>query len=59
MWDGVGSTLSLFGGEETPEVVHLALAKTVRSLGGRIVLTMRVEGEKPFRPDLESLESGV
>jgi hypothetical protein len=48
MWDGVGFTLSLSGGEETPEAVRLALMEKVRVLG-----------EKPFSPNLKSLESDV
>jgi hypothetical protein len=59
MWDGVGFTLSLSRGEETPEVVHLALVEKVRVLGGRIVSAMRVKGEKPFSPDMKSLESSI
>jgi hypothetical protein len=59
MWDGVGFTLSLFGGEETPKVVCLALVEKGRVLLGRIVSAMRVKGEKPFSPDMKSLESGV
>jgi hypothetical protein len=59
MWDGVGFTLSLSGGEETPEAVRLALVDTVQVLRGRIVPAMRVDREKLFSPDLKSLESGV
>jgi hypothetical protein len=46
-------------GEETPEAVCLALVEKVRVLKGWIMSAMCVEGEKPFSPDLKSLESGV
>jgi hypothetical protein len=59
MWDGVGFTLSLSGCEETPEEVCLALVEKVRVLSRRIVPVMHVKGEKPFIPDLKSLESDV
>jgi hypothetical protein len=58
-WDGVEFTLSLSRGEETIEVVHLALVEKVQVLVGRFVSTIHVKGEKPFSPDLKSLESGV
>jgi hypothetical protein len=59
MWDSVGFTLSLSKGEEAPEVVRINLVEMVRVLGRKIVLAMRVKGEKPFGLNLRSLESGV
>jgi hypothetical protein len=59
MWDDVRFTLSLSRGEETPKAVCLALVEKVRVLEGRIVSAMRVQEERPFSPDLKSLESGV
>jgi hypothetical protein len=58
-WHGVGFKLSLSGDEETFEAVHLALVDKVRILGGRIVLAIHVKGEKPFSPDMKSLEYGI